>query len=119
MQHNLTAPLCFKISLLTPGFHFPIRQGAYKEQGREMAPQRIVEGRSQQRAPTPISALLTLELARLLLSIMKVSGAVLAALLCAVALCSQVFSAPRESALLLSVPPLWPRSDHSRLFSWS
>ncbi|XP_024429031.3 C-C motif chemokine 3 [Desmodus rotundus] len=59
-----------------------------------MAPQRIVEGRSQQRAPTPISALLTLELARLLLSIMKVSGAVLAALLCAVALCSQVFSAP-------------------------
>lgn len=48
---------------------------------------------------------------RALLSIMKVPGAVLAVLLCTMALCSQVFSAPCESLLLPQRSPLSPRSQ--------
>lgn len=48
---------------------------------------------------------------RALLSIMKVPGAALAVLLCTMALCSQVFSAPCESLLLPQLSPLpVPRS---------
>lgn len=108
-----TLSLCLKISHLTPGFHFLIHRAAYKEQGRWL---RKAEERSQQRVPAPISALLTSELTVHLLSIMKVSEAALAVLLCTMALCSQVLSAPGESELLQWVSLLSGHSQTTTIF---
>lgn len=65
--------------------------------------------------PTPVSALLTTGARTPPAQIMKVSGAALAVLLCAAALCGQVSSVPRESRVVsVGGLTLRPQSDHSR-----
>ncbi|XP_055244389.2 uncharacterized protein [Gorilla gorilla gorilla] len=70
----------------------PSARAAYKEKERWL---QTSEGRRQQRVASPFLALLTLEPTfHHLLTIMQVSTAALAVLLCTMALCNQVLSAP-------------------------
>lgn len=97
-----------------PRIPFPHPPGAYKEQGRGLRPAR---GHSRQQAPTPVSALATPAPTRHLCGIMKVCAAALAVLLCTAALCSQVSSVPRESAVSLRVARLSGHSQTTAIFS--